>query len=82
MVDHTRRLYIVAYGGEERQQRGQILFVDPQPIYSMSIIRALNWSPDGTYLLAFLGPVGKIYEANKITLKLCKYFIDSHMRNL
>lgn len=74
MVDQTRRLHILAYGGEERRTRGQILFIDPQPRHSFFTFRALNWSPDGSYLLVLEGPFNKIYENNLVQLHLCKFF--------
>jgi hypothetical protein len=73
MVDQTRRLHILAYGGEERRTRGQILFIDPQPRHSFFTFRALNWSPDGSYLLVLEGPFNKIYENNLVQLHLCKF---------
>jgi hypothetical protein len=72
MVDNSRRLYIIAYGGEERRQRGQILFVEAQPLFSTCIYRALSWSPNGTYLLAMQAPYDQLYESVGVTLKLCK----------
>jgi hypothetical protein len=72
MVDQTRRLQILAYGGEERHTRGQIIFIEPQPLHSFFTFKALNWSPDGSYLLALEGPFNKLYENNLIKLHLCK----------
>ena len=44
------KTYIIAYGGEPRQKRGQIIFVlsleNPSARY-----RCINWSPSGNYLL-------------------------------
>jgi hypothetical protein len=72
-TDHTKNLYILAYGGDVRRERGQILFVDPSPRNGLySSFRALNWSPDGSYLLALEGPYNKPQEENLVTFRLCK----------
>lgn len=48
------KIYILAYGGEARKERGQILFVTtPNPINERYY--AINWSPSGDYLLAMQG---------------------------
>jgi hypothetical protein len=75
MVDASRKLYVIAYGGEERQRRGQILYIEPAPKYSLSTFRALNWSPNGEFLLALEGPLNKSYDVHNVYIRLCKYKI-------
>ena len=51
ITTYSARTYILAYGGEERRQRGQILYVLTLE-YPQTRFRTLNWSPSGDYLLA------------------------------
>ena len=51
VTTYSARAYILAYGGEERRQRGQILYVLTLE-YPNTRFRSLNWSPSGNYLLA------------------------------
>jgi hypothetical protein len=73
MVTNQRRLYIVAYGGEERRSRGQILFIDSDTSFDHSVTRSLSWSPDGTFLLTFQDRSGKTFDYSRTTIKLCKH---------
>jgi hypothetical protein len=73
MVDQTRRLHILAYGGEERRCRGQIMFIESAPANPLNTFRAVNWSPNGSYLLALEGPMNKIFQLNGAKIRLCKF---------
>ena len=72
IVDASRKLYIVAYGGEERRLRGQFFYIEPAPRYTTSTFRAINWSPTGEFLLALEGPLNKIYNVHNVYIRLCK----------
>lgn len=45
-----KKIYILAYGGEVRQVRGQILYVSDMHDYADKF-RTIHWSPSGRYLL-------------------------------
>ena len=79
MVDASRRLYILAYGGEERKRRGQFFYIEQAPKYSLSTFRALNWSPNGEFLLALEGPLNKNYACHNVYIRLCKYACFFHI---
>jgi hypothetical protein len=46
----NHHLYVIAYGGEARKKRGQILFAISLD-YPLLRYRIMNWSPSGDYLL-------------------------------
>jgi len=73
MVNQNPTLYILAYGGEERRTRGQIMYVESQPPHSRAGIIALNWSPNGNYLLALESVYDQIFEKKFVSIHLCEY---------
>jgi hypothetical protein len=76
MVTNQKKFYIVAYGGEERRTRGQILFIDSDQTFDFCVTRSLSWSPDGTFSLAFQDRSGKTFDYSRTTIKLCKHHLS------
>lgn len=72
IVGHNRKLYILAYGGEERKFRGQILFISPASHLLTTTFRFLSWSPEGEYLLAAVGSLTPHYLQSEVEIILCK----------
>jgi len=62
------KLYVIAYGGEVRAKKGQILFASTSNVTFFGI----NWSPSGEYLLALKG-----HEEVQISL----FFYDAKNMN-
>ena len=62
-VVSCKKIYILAYGGEARAVRGQILFGLDKKIPYEPQFRCVNWSPTGQYLLCLMGAeVNRPYE--------------------
>ena len=65
----TGKIYVVAYGGKERSQKGQLFFATG----SAERYYGINWSPSGEYLLALQG---------KETTKISLFWYDCRERSV
>jgi hypothetical protein len=71
----AQKIYILAYGGQVRAIRGQILFGIDKPTLPVLFVN-INWSPTGKYLLCIMGQTNKepyqitIIQYNEKTLEM------------
>lgn len=79
----SNKIYIIAYGGKVRAERGQILFAtNPNP--PTDLLFGINWSPGGTYLLVIQGELqSKIsifhYDSNFFSVSEISFFPNENL---